>query len=417
MTIPKAVLALDDSDSLKHKRGEFLLPKNTVYMDGNSLGPLTRAAKARVAEVVSKQWGDDLIHSWNKHQWIDLPLKVGNKIAPLVGAALGQVIACDSTSVNLFKVLASALALNPTRHIVLSQQDNFPTDLYMAQGLSELLGRARCDLKSVTEDQLIDNLDDSVAVLMLTQVNFRTGGVHDMAKLTELAHKKGILVIWDLAHSAGALEVFLDDCKVDFAVGCGYKYLNGGPGAPAFIYAAQRHHAKMTQPLSGWMGHSSPFAFDHDYQAGDSMLRFLTGTPNILSLVALDAALDVFSGLALGELRSKSIALSELFIERIDATSSLNDLELVSPRNSEHRGSQLAYRHSHAFAISQALIDHHVVVDFRAPDIIRFGFTPLYLRYQDVWNAVEILISIVEKKLYTNDKYLGDKCLGRNKVT
>lgn len=412
MPIPIDVLALDETDTIKDKRSEFLLPKNTVYMDGNSLGPLTRAAKHRVAEVVSTQWGDDLIHSWNKHQWIDLPLKVGSKIAPLIGAKTGQVIACDSTSVNLFKVLASALALNPTRHIVLSQRENFPTDLYMAQGLSELLGRARCELKSVTEEQLIDSLDSSVAVLMLTQVNFRTGRLHDMQKLTELAHQKGILVIWDLAHSAGALEVFLDDCKVDFAVGCGYKYLNGGPGAPAFIYAAQRHHAQMTQPLSGWMGHRSPFAFDHDYRAGEAMLRFLVGTPNILSLVALDASLDVFSGVALAELRSKSIALSELFIERIDSAPSLSGLELLSPRRAEQRGSQLAYRHSHAFAISQALIDHHIVVDFRAPDIIRFGFTPLYLRYQDIWTAVETLISIVEQKLYSDSKYLA-----RSKVT
>ena len=409
MLVPSEVLILDECDSIKDTRGEFLLPADTIYMDGNSLGPLTRASKDRIAEVVSEQWGNDLIHSWNQHQWIDLPLKVGEKIASLIGAQSGQVIACDSTSVNLFKVLASALSLNRQRHVVLSQYDNFPTDLYIAQGLSELIGRERCELKSVSEDQLINSLDESVAVLMLTQVNFRTGCLHDMQTLTKRAQDKGILVIWDLAHSAGALEVFLDDCGVDFAVGCGYKYLNGGPGAPAFIYAATRHHENIEQPITGWMGHRSPFSFEHDYQAGAAMLRFLSGTPNILSLVALDASLDVFSGINLNDLRSKSLALSSLFIERVDTTDSLNCLKLLSPRNEEQRGSQLAYRHSQAFELSQALIDHGVVVDFRAPNIIRFGFAPLYLRYQDVWKAVETLILIVEQKLYSDSKYKARK--------
>lgn len=405
MLVPEAVLELDKTDALKHKRQEFLLPENTTYLDGNSLGPLTVEAKKRVANVVSQQWGDDLIHSWNTHDWIDLPLKVGDKIAQLIGAKEGQVIACDSTSVNLFKVLASALSLNSNRRVVLSQQDNFPTDLYMVQGMSAFLGKERCQLKSVAEEQLIDSLDESVAVLMLTQVNFRTGQLHDMRELTKRAHQKGILVIWDLAHSAGALELCLDDCNVDFAVGCGYKYLNGGPGAPAFIYAAKKHHPKMTQPLTGWMGHSAPFAFEHDYHAGEAMLQFLTGTPNILSMVALDAALEAFSNVALTDIRLKSLGLSELFIESMDSAPSLCGFELVSPREPSQRGSQLAYSHDQAFAISQALIEHNVVVDFRAPNIIRFGFTPLYLSYVEVWMAVQILIEIVEKKTYDQPKY------------
>ncbi|MGK0374646.1 MAG: kynureninase [Arenicella sp.] len=405
MLAPDKVVSLDTLDPLKLKRSEFILPAKTIYMDGNSLGPLTSAAKNRVASVLEQQWGNDLIHSWNKHNWIDLPLTVGDKIAALIGAEKGQVIACDSTSVNLFKVLASALKINFQRQVVLSQCDNFPTDLYMVQGLAEFLGDEGCQLKSVNQDLLLDSLDDSIAVLMLTQVNFRSGRLHDMQALTNRAHEKGVLVVWDLAHSAGALEIALDQCEVDFAVGCGYKYLNGGPGAPAFIYAAKKHHQSMTQPLSGWMGHAAPFEFEHDYRAGEAMLRFLAGTPNILSLVALDAALEVFSTVDMADIRGKSVGLSELFMSCVDNTASLAEFELLSPRSTRERGSQLAYSHEHAFAISQALIAHKVVVDFRAPNIIRFGFTPLYLSYQEVWSAAQVLIKIVEQQLYLDPKY------------
>ena len=402
---PKDVLSLDELDPLKHKRSEFMLSDDRIYMDGNSLGPLSKTARDRVANVVSQQWGNDLIHSWNTHNWIDLPHSVGDKIAPLIGAERGQVIACDSTSVNLFKVLASALALNPGRATVLSQRDNFPTDLYMVQGMSELLGRSRCTLKTVSEDQLVDNVDDSVAVLLLTEVNFRTGYLHNMKKLTEIAHKAGVLVIWDLAHSAGALDVQLDECNVDFAVGCGYKYLNGGPGAPAFIYTANRHHQSVSQPLSGWMGHSSPFDFEHDYKAGKAMSKYLTGTPNILSLASLDAALDVFSDVDISDLRCKSVSLSELFIKCVDRESSLTEFQLISPRDAALRGSQLAFSHDQAFAISRALNDHNVVVDFRAPNIIRFGLTPLYLNHREVWNAVQILVYVMASQMYKDKKY------------
>ncbi len=412
MLISHSVKDLDKADPLQHKKSEFILPNNTVYMDGNSLGPLTKSSKNRVAEVVSQQWGADLIHSWNAHHWIDLPLSVGDKIAPIIGAQKGQVIACDSTSVNLFKVLSCSLALNSSRQIILSQKENFPTDLYMAQGLSQLLGSERCKLVSVSEDKLVDKLDESVAVLMLTQVDFRSGRLHDMQELTKRAHDCGALVVWDLAHSAGALEVCLDNCDVDFAVGCGYKYLNGGPGAPAFIYAAFRHHASIVQPLSGWMGHRTPFAFEHDYQPSKGMLAFLTGTPNILSLAALDASLDVFSGVPFSDLRAKSSALSELFIKWIDDAPSLQQFSLISPRDAQQRGSHLAYSHPNAFAISQALIDHGIIVDFREPNIIRFGFTPLYLSYQDIWNAFQTLTEIVDTEIYLNQKYFE-----RNRVT
>lgn len=396
---------LDVDDVLSHKRAEFLLPAETIYLDGNSLGPLTVNAKERIAKVVSDEWGADLIQSWNKHQWIDLPVKVGEKIAPLIGAATGQVVCCDSISVNLFKLLASALALNAERQVVLSQRDNFPTDLYMAEGLAELLGEQRCQLKQVDSSDLIDSIDESVAVLMLTQTNFRSGELHDMQQLTELAHSKGVLVIWDLAHSAGAFQVELDKCNVDFAVGCGYKYLNGGPGSPAFVYVASRHQSIVNQPLSGWMGHKSPFDFAPAYMAASGVSQYLAGTPNILSMVALDAALDVFDDIDMQAVEHKSQALSTLFLELIQASPALTLFSCISPSVANKRGSQLAFTHPEAFAISQALIAHGVIVDFRAPDIVRFGFTPLYISFENIWHAVHALNDIVEQKLYARPEF------------
>ena len=399
MSIPKSILKMDEDDALAHKRDEFSLPENTIYMDGNSLGPLPLSAQQRVADVVSQQWGRDLISSWNKHQWIDLPYSIGDTIGALIGAAKGQVVCCDSTSVNLFKLLASALSLRPERSVILSQQDNFPTDLYMAEGLAELLGEQRCRLLQVDATELQQNLDESVAVLLLTHVNFRSGDMHDMQQLTKLAHEHGALVLWDLAHSAGAMPLQLDEIGVDFAVGCGYKYLNGSPGAPAFLYVASRHLDTVTQPLAGWMGHRSPFEFNNQYQAKKGVGQYLCGTPNILSMVALDAALEVFSGVDMQLLRDKSIALSELFRQQVSGSPALAELQLVSPTDATLRGSQLAFSHPHAYAVCQALIEHGVIVDFRAPDIIRFGFTPLYLRFADVWQAVETLMSIAPRRL------------------
>lgn len=396
---------LDQDDPLAKKRAEFLLPKDTIYLDGNSLGPLPIAAKERVEDVVSKQWGNDLISSWNQNNWIDLPTIVGDKIAPLIGAERGQVICCDSISINLFKLLAAALGLQSTRKVVLSQVDNFPTDLYATQGLSSLVGEKQCQLKLVEERSLVESLDRSVAVLLLTHVNFRNGEKHDMAQITKLAQDQGILVIWDLAHSAGAMPLHLDAHNVDFAVGCGYKYFNGGPGAPAFVYVAARHQPKVKQPLAGWMGDRAPFQFNPQYQPAPGINKFLSGTPNIISMAALDAALDVFKDVDLEAVWDKSTELSELFRQTVSKNKNLDGLSLISPIDTNQRGSQLAYSHPQAFAISQALIDHKVIVDFRAPNILRFGFTPLYTRFIDVFHATQILEQIFSKKLYQHKQY------------
>ena len=403
--IPPHILQMDAADKLGHTRAEFELPEGTIYLDGNSLGPLTKRARLKVQSVVEQQWGADLIQSWNKHAWIDLPTQVGEKIALLIGAAPGQVICCDSVSVNLFKVLASALALNPDRKKVVSLADNFPTDLYMVQGLSDLLGEQRCELTQVSYADLFDSLDDTVAVLLLTQVDFRTGHLLDMQGLTAQAHKHGIKVIWDLAHSAGALDVHLDACQVDFAVGCGYKYLNGGPGSPAFVYVNEKLQAHITQPLSGWMGHRAPFEFTTDYQASPGIKQYLSGTPNILSLAALDAALDVFADISMAAIRQKSIRLSTLFLELIEQQPALRELQCVSPSNPNVRGSQLSFEHPNAYELCQALIDSGVIGDFRSPNIIRFGFTPLYLSFADIWQAVETLTTVITSGAHRQSRY------------
>ena len=399
------IIALDKADTLAHKRDEFDLPADTIYLDGNSLGALPKAVKPRVAEVVSQQWGSHLIRSWNDHQWIDLPTQVGEKIAPIIGADKGQVICCDSISVNLFKLLSSALSLNSERNVVLSTEDNFPTDLYIVQGLSELLGPDLCQLKLVAEQDIEQSLNGSVAVLLLTQVNFRTGKLLDMQKITQLAHEKGILVIWDLAHSAGAIPVELDDCNADFAVGCGYKYLNGGPGSPAFLYVAKRHQDAVKQPLSGWMGHAKPFAFDAKYQRANNINQYLCGTPSVIAMSALDAALDIWQDIDISQIREKSIALADVFIKLVQTHSCLRDLHLCSTEDSSQRGSQLAFSHTDAFAICQALIEKGVIADFRAPNILRFGFTPLYTSFEDIYQAVTILAEVVKTQLYTQPRF------------
>jgi kynureninase len=399
------IITLDKADPLAKKRLEFDLPANTIYLDGNSLGALPKVVKSRVAEVVSQQWGNDLIKSWNSHSWIDLPIKVGEKIAPIIGAGQGQVICCDSISVNLFKLLCSALKLNSERTVVLSTKDNFPTDLYMVQGLSDLLGPDLCQLQMVKEQDIQQSLTESVAVLLLTQVNFRTGRLLDMAKLTQLAHDKGVLVIWDLAHSAGALPVELDKCEVDFAVGCGYKYLNGGPGSPAFLYVAKRHQQAVKQPLSGWMGHAKPFAFDAQYHPFPNINQFQCGTPSVISMSALDAALDVWQDVDMLQIRNKSEALAAVFIKLINLNACLHELILCSPDIAHQRGSQLAFSHDAAFSICQALIEKGVIADFRAPNILRFGFTPLYTSFEDIWKAVTTLVDIVKSDLYKNPRF------------
>jgi len=399
------VLAMDRADPLSSKRAEFFVPPELVYLDGNSLGCLPLRARDRALAVVEEQWGRDLIRSWNAHQWIDLPQACGAKIAPLIGAAAGQVICCDSVSVNLFKLLGAALTLQAPRHRVLSVAGNFPTDLYMVQGLEQLLGSARCQLDLVPRATLEQALGPDVAVLLMSHVDFRSGRIEDMQALTHAAHAQGVLVIWDLAHSAGVLPVQLDRCKVDFAVGCGYKYLNGGPGAPAFLYAATRHLSQLQQPLSGWMGHRSPFEFDTDYRGAEGIHKFLSGTPPVLSMSVLSAALDVFADVQLDQLRAKSLALSDLFLNLVAAHPVLNEFELASPSDHNQRGSQLAWRHPQAWSVCQALIEKGVVGDFRAPDIFRAGFSPLYLRFVDVYRAVDTLAAIMVSESWREARF------------
>jgi kynureninase len=311
--------ALDRADPLAHLRGEFSLPDGRIYLDGNSLGALPRRVPERVAQVIGEEWGEDLITSWNRHDWIGMPVRIGERIAPLVGASPGQVLCCDSTSVNLFKALAAALSLRPDRTEILTADNNFPTDLYMAQGLAALLGERGCRVRRVGQAELLDSMHDQTAVVLLTQVNFRDGELLDMAAITEAAHRAGALALWDLSHSAGVVPIALDRWHVDLAVGCGYKFLNGGPGAPAFVYVAQRHQRAASQPLTGWLGHAQPFDFSPDYQPAPGVHHFQVGTPPILSMAALECALELFDGIAVSALREKSLRLSGSFMAEIAA--------------------------------------------------------------------------------------------------
>lgn len=397
-------LALDAHDPLAPLRELFALPPGTIYLDGNSLGVLPKATPARVAEVVTGEWGSGLIGSWNQAGWITLPQRVGDKIARLVGAAPGELVAADSTSVNLYKVLAAALAIvradAPQRTRIVSERSNFPTDLYIAESLAAERG---FELVLVdTPEAIPAALDERCALLMLTHVNYRTGRLHDMAALTRAAHAAGALAVWDLAHSAGAVPVDLNAAEADFAIGCGYKFLNGGPGAPAFVWAHRRHAGRFAQPLSGWMGHAAPFEFTPGYRPAPGIARYLCGTPAILALAALECGVDTvlaaepFGGMA--ALRAKSLALTRLFADEVRAR--CPQLALVSPEDDAERGSQvcLAPRDEPALAYAtvQALIARGVVGDFRAPDVLRFGFTPLYLRHVDAYDAAVQLAEVLE---------------------
>lgn len=407
-TPPESVLALDAADPLAAFGTRFSLPEGLVYLDGNSLGALPRDTPARVARAMTEEWGRDLIRSWNTAGWMDMPTRVGDKIGRLIGARPGETVCADSTSINVFKALSAALQLNPGRKVILSEPDNFPTDLYMAQGLTGLLNDGhRLVLK--TPDELEAALDDDTAVLMLTHVNYRSGRIHDMARLTAKAHAVGALVIWDLAHSAGALPVDLNAAGADMAVGCGYKYLNGGPGAPAFIMVASRHHARFNQPLSGWLGHADPFAFAVDYRPAAGIGRAIVGTPAVLNMTALECGLDVMLEADLGAMRAKSLALTDLFIAEVEARCAGQGLALLTPREHHLRGSQVSFAHAEGYAIMQALIARGVIGDFRAPDILRFGFTPLYTRYADAWLAAEILAEILATRAWDRPEFKSRK--------
>jgi kynureninase len=388
------LVQMDAADPLASARDSFVLPDGVIYLDGNSLGALPRATPERLAETAIAQWGRDLIKSWNAHGWIDLPRRIGDKIARLIGAEPGEVVVADSTSVNLFKALAAALRLNPGRSVIVSERDNFPTDLYIAQGLAALLGN-RHTLRLIEAEDIGTAIDGETAVVMLTHVNYRTGAMHDMAAVTKAAHAKGALMLWDLAHSAGAVPVDLNGCGADFAVGCGYKYLNGGPGAPAFIWVARAHQEKFEQPLSGWLGHAAPFAFETGYRPAAGIARYICGTPPVLSMAALEAGIDLMSSVDIAALRLKSIALTDMFIRLVEQECAGLGLTLLSPRDASRRGSQVSLRHEEGYPIMQALIARGVIGDFRAPDILRFGFAPLYVRYVDVWDAVAALKDIL----------------------
>jgi kynureninase len=386
-------VAMDAADPLAAVREEFVLPDGVVYLDGNSLGALPRRTKARVRDVVAAEWGEGLVTSWNEAGWIDLPARVAAAIAGLVGAAPSEVAVADSTSVNVFKLLAGALRRRAGRRVILSERANFPTDLYVAQGLAALLGDV--ELRLVGRAELPGALDDRTAVLMLTHVDFRTGEVHDMAGLTRAAHDAGALVLWDLAHSAGALPVDLDGCGADLAVGCGYKYLNGGPGAPAFAFVAAALHEGFETPLTGWMGHAAPFAFETAYAPGPGAARLLCGTPPILSLAALECGVETVARAGIGRLRQKSVAMTELFARLVEQDCGALGFALASPREPERRGSQVSLRHPEAYSIVRALIARGVIGDFRAPDVLRFGFAPAYLRFVDVFDAVSALRDVM----------------------
>jgi kynureninase len=422
MTTQEECQLRDAADPLQPLRKLFSIPDGVIYLDGNSLGVMPKAAAARAAEVVSQEWGQGLIRSWNTAGWFDLPQRLGNLIAPLIGAGQNEVVATDSTSINLYKVLSAALSMaaadTPGSKIVLSERSNFPTDLYIAEGLCRERGFT---LQLVEPEEIASALTQKVAVLMLTHVNYRTGAMHDMAALTALAHAAGARVIWDLAHSAGAVPVHLKEADADFAVGCGYKYLNGGPGAPAFVWVHPRHTDRFWQPLSGWWGHAAPFAFTSDYQPASGISRYLCGTQPIVSLSLLECGLQCFHAAeALGgmaALRTKSLALTDLFIALVEERCSGYGLGLATPREHASRGSQVCLTREHtaegsgAFAIMQALIHRGVIGDFRAgdggvhKDILRFGFTPLYIGFMDVWNAVEHLRVVLENEEWRSPQF------------
>ncbi|WP_136682949.1 kynureninase [Falsirhodobacter xinxiangensis] len=379
----------------------FDLPEGIVYLDGNSLGPLPRAASARISQAVTAEWGEMLIGGWNKAGWMEQPARLGDRIGRIIGAEPGCTVLGDTLSIKVWQALASSLSLRPDRRIILSDEGNFPSDLYMAEGLAQMLG-GDYRLVTVPPERVADAIDESVAVLMLTEVDYRTGRRHDMADLTRRAHESGALAIWDLAHSAGAMPVDVAAGGADFACGCTYKYLNGGPGAPGFIYVAPRH-ADAIPALSGWLGHDAPFAFERTYRPGAGVQRMRVGTPPVIQMAALESALDVWDDVDLADIRAASLALSDRFIAGIEAA--CPDLTLATPRDHAQRGSQVSFRHAEGYAIMQALIARGLIGDFRAPDILRFGLTPLYIGIEDVDRAIAILTEVMQGGLWDRPEY------------
>ncbi|NVD97172.1 kynureninase [Massilia sp. BJB1822] len=406
MTTRKDCLDRDAQDALAPLRDHFDLPAGVIYLDGNSLGARPKAALTRASDVIAREWGKDLITSWNTAGWFELPKRLGDRLAPLIGAAAGEVVVTDTTSLNLFKVLAAALHMQASaaetseRRVIVTERSNFPTDIYMAQGLAGWLQRGYSVRLVDSVDELPQAIGADTAVVMLTHVNYRTGYQHDMAATSALAHARGALIVWDLAHSAGAVPVALERDGADFAVGCTYKYLNGGPGAPAFAWVPCKHQARFQQPLSGWWGHAAPFAMAPDFAPTEGIGRALCGTQPIVSLAMVECGLDVFAQTTMEAVRAKSLALTDLFIALVEERCAGHGLGLVTPREHARRGSQVSFTHAHGYAVMAALIARGVIGDYREPAIMRFGFTPLYTSFADVWDAVDILKQILDDKAY-----------------
>lgn len=394
-------MSVDNGASLPRKE-QFHLPGGIIYLDGNSLGPLPRNVTGHVSNMMENEWGQLLIKGWNQAQWMEQPVRVGNLVARLVGAEPGSIVMGDTLSIKVYQALSAALEMRPERRVILSDSGNFPSDLYMAQGLIESLDKGY-ELRIVEPESVADAIDETVAAVMITQVDYRSGRMHDMQSITKRAHKANAVMIWDLAHSAGAVPVDLAGCQCDFAVGCTYKYLNGGPGAPAFIYVRPDLVSKVRPTLSGWLGHDAPFAFERDYRAAPSIDRMRVGTPSVIQMSALEEALKVWDGLDMQEIREASCNLSELFIQKVEQR--CPQLTLASPRNAHERGSQVSFGFEHGYAAMQALIARGVIGDFRAPNIMRFAFTPLYIDQQDVIAAVSIIEDVLTNNLWDKPEY------------
>jgi kynureninase len=398
----EAFVAKDASDPLRRYRAAFVIPEGMVYLDGNSLGMLPHACAARARQVVEEEWGRTLISSWNEHGWIDLPLRIGGKIAPLIGADADEVVVCDSVSVNLFKVLASAVAMRPGRRAIITNDDNFPTDVYIAEGLCGLLG-ANYELRFASPANVERALDSDVVAVSFSHVDYKTARIEDMAAITAKVQSAGALAIWDLSHSVGALPVDVNGARADFAVGCGYKYLNGGPGAPAFLFAARRHHADMRQPLSGWLGHAAPFAFGSRYAPAAGIARMITGTPPVVSMALLEPAVAIVAEAGIERVRAKSQEMTNLLIELV--ARECPDLELASPTDANLRGSHVIFAHQEGYAIVQALKARGVIGDFRAPHFVRLGIAPLYLSYAELWDAVGRLKQVMDAREWDQERF------------
>lgn len=395
---------LDRKDPLAAFRDEFFLPEGTIYLNGNSLGAMPRKAAQRARQVVEKEWAEGLIGSMNTAGWYDLPVTLGRKIAPLIGAKPNEVVLSDATGIDLYKAVAAALQINPLRRVIVMEGSNFPTNNYMVQGLVAQLGDGYT-IRFAEADEMIDAIDEDVAATCITHVHYKTGNILDMAAITKHAQSVGAAAVWDLCHSVGAMPVDVNACNVDFAVACTYKYLNGGPGSPALLFAAERHHGKCLQPLSGWYGHAVPFDFERDYRPAKDIRQMLSGTQPTASLSMAEIGIDIMLRADLQAIRDKSMRMTDLFIELVEAHCGDYGITLVSPRESKHRGSQISFHHENAYPIIRAMHDHGVICDYRAPGIMRFGFAPLYIRYVDVWDAAEKLRDILQNAIWNNSQY------------